>query len=701
MKTTTATMARMTMVQKPATAAMNTQRGSVVSPAVNIQLPTQKKHRNRRSKSHKNTSAVNTQVPLSLQQPAAVTIPVVAAMTSIQPVALPSPRPLKVTIVSKKLPVSGSVPSVVLQPIQVSSMKPSSSPPSSDDSPPHVPSPPMQLPLVSPTTWSASSYVSTPPLPVSPPRERMVPPGDVMLPVRDKGDTCNFWKQPWSHECTSSSSSPSVDQHGAVGSSYFYDTVNALESPHGHPLDMSILPDNIVIDPADTLLLAGMINVPKPDVPTTVSLKEFQACLRKNWSRLVIRRVMKVVPTTIEMANTPKQAGDIPSTPTPLRALTPTFTLDAATAQGPPTSFYLEKYVDKRTTPTSCQSGIRFKTLQTSKDAASSNSSPAVDAAYSEDVPQYAHYYGFTKSENCFQHVSPYSPPYDDYTECARELSMIHRSRNGACGDDTTNFSKRTNSCFEHIYFSSNNAVGFDMNDKVTAWFTKSPGSSLIRTCAPPLDSCIAGIVKRGPRGPYYSKWFYPSSEFLRLYAHIMLERPKTRADLLRFDVKKDLDCTWMHTWKSSPSSMMLDERIACCKQPVHLYSDFSVLHPHGLYHFYQLYCFGAIVHADHNDSCLPDNVVARKRMHTVRYVWMVAHVHDNLPPMIRCTTPQRLSDHEPCEHERKQERVDPTEQRERYGQEITPKQREAMDEFFTAIREAKCKYCQPWMTTK
>lgn len=186
-----------------------------------------------------------------------------------------------------------------------------------------------------------------------------------------------------------------------------------------------------------------------------------------------------------------------------------------------------------------------------------------------EDVP--SAYYGFTEKEDCFVYGSGLQVG-------------IRKEIAGRC-----------------IYFNDKTVSGFDVECKERGWFVDKMGR-----CPPPTDSCIAGIVKVNEKGPYYAKWFYPSSEFLRLYALVMTNTVMTEKELGSDKLYHDLDCHWHHEWKWGQecgdcyykgNRLTTEMRLnIAANGNTNLYHELTSCNFDALYDFYQVYCIGKIV---------------------------------------------------------------------------------------------------------
>jgi len=95
------------------------------------------------------------------------------------------------------------------------------------------------------------------------------------------------------------------------------------------------------------------------------------------------------------------------------------------------------------------------------------------------------------------------------------------------------------------IYFSSENYNGMDFDIDCSAWFSHW-GNHGGGYEPPQRGQFICGIVKEGPKGPYYDKWFICSDQFFNFWRFVMGENHKQdihdileKVDTLRWTAQK------------------------------------------------------------------------------------------------------------------------------------------------------------------
>lgn len=167
------------------------------------------------------------------------------------------------------------------------------------------------------------------------------------------------------------------------------------------------------------------------------------------------------------------------------------------------------------------------------------------------------------------------------------------------------------------ISFDSDAVAGFDMSKHAYAWFSDDIQNSTLKCIPPPLGTTVAGLVREtvdenGVRSARYVKWFFPSTEFLKLYTYVMRDKPRS-LDRMRVDgIADQLDCGWHWNWQCAgvlpedpfvgelarpycESLSMETRRDIIHREKTYLYDDITSCDSMALYYFYQTFCLGSI----------------------------------------------------------------------------------------------------------
>jgi hypothetical protein len=191
------------------------------------------------------------------------------------------------------------------------------------------------------------------------------------------------------------------------------------------------------------------------------------------------------------------------------------------------------------------------------------------------------------------------------------------------------------NTTSHSAHFNSRTITGFDLSRVTKAWFDECGSDDLLRYYPPKKSDWIAGIVKEGFKGLYYSKWFYPSAQFINLYHRILYRATDAFAQPSTFN---DLDCRWMWLWKyadDTPKSFGVNydmaTRVAILESNVFLHSGPTAHDGLGMYYFYQMFCFGKIVHWI-KQKFADKKTTLKHLQNAALYHWLLYHESDTTP---------------------------------------------------------------------